>query len=123
MSQFCQATKTFIKGQEGELSPDAITNIIRFPGGTTYIPDTMWIFDDPTDPTMCYIALFKPTDLTGKTGEIHAKRSGGLVRASKDPAQSDTESFKTGCGQSVELLIIGNDGKCNGMCAFVTHDK
>ncbi len=126
MSLFCQATKTFIKGNDGDFFPEKDINLIKFEeSGTSYIPETIWEFDDPTDPTMCYYATFGATDLSGYSGEIQALKNGGLIKVSKDPAQSDeqAESLKPDEGMNAQMIIVGCNGKCTGMFGLVCHEK
>jgi hypothetical protein len=68
---FYQATSMFIDGQSPKgFVPATDTNMIELTGGWGHIPMTVWMFDDPVEPDMCYFAKFPPGDVPQKEGEL-----------------------------------------------------
>lgn len=125
MPGFCQATTVFISDSGGgsEAIPDKDTNMIQWEEeGTPYVPETVWKFEDASDPDVVYIAKFRGVDVSsvkqGPNGEITSMLNGRLLKAHKDPSK---EGFEPDPGQGAKMIIVGNGGKCRGITALVTH--
>ena len=115
---FYQATNMFIDGQGPDgFRPATDTNMIELTGGWGRIPMTIWLFDDPVAPDMCYFAKFPPGNVPQKEGELVVVFKGGeLIRSSRIesipalPVPSDLE---------VSLLLAGANSKANGISAIL----
>ena len=125
MPGFCQATEVFISYASGgtTATPDEGTNMVQWSdGGTTYIPNTIWQFEDASDPTVIYFAMFGDVDVSsanqGPNGEITSIVNGKLLKAYKDLSK---EGFEPDPGQGAKMIIVGNGGRCNAVFALVTH--
>ena len=125
MPGFCQAIDVFIGKNEGHLAtPDPECNMIKWPeGGTEYVPETTWQFEDATDPGVVYIARFRGVKVSsaeqGSNGEITSMLKGSLWKVNKDPQVGE---MSLDPGQCAKLLIVGNNDKCTGMFGFITHE-
>ena len=116
---FYQATSMFIDGQSPKgFVPATDTNMIELTGGWGHIPMTVWMFDDPVEPDMCYFAKFPPGDVPQKEGElVMAFKGGMLIRSSKVenipalPVPDDLEA---------SLVLAGANSKANGFSALLT---
>ena len=116
---FYQAINMFIDGQDsGGFKPATDTNMIELTGGWGRIPMTIWMFDDPVAPDMCYFAKFPAGDVPQKEGELVVAFKGGeLIRSSKIesipalPVPDDLEAT---------LVLAGANSKANGFSALLT---
>ena len=126
MPEFCQAIDVFIGDEKGQTAtPNPGCNMVEWEGGgTAYVPRTTWQFEDPSDPTVLYLARFRevnvPTLEQKANGEITSMVKGRLLKVSKDP---QVGQISLDAGQGAKLLIVGNSGKCTGMFGLITHEE
>ena len=123
--QFHQATIAYLKtNPTTEFTPQEKINLIPLPEDTKHVPASMWHFQDPTDSTNMYVAVFQDQDLSDRNteGEFEMSMRGNLVRASTDHNKLDATNMH-GKGKEARLIIFGKDGMCCGLTAFVCESK
>ena len=116
---FYQATSAFIEGQGSTgFAPATDTNIIELTDGWGHIPKTIWQFDDPVAPDMCYFAAFPAGNVPQKEGELVAVFKGGeLTRASRNDSIA---ALHVPDDLEASLVLAGANSKANGISALLT---
>ena len=123
--QFHQATSVHLKTTPTtEFNPQEVTNLVPLPERPKHVPASMWQFQDPTDSTNMYVAVFQDLNLSDRNteGDFEMSMRGNLVRASTDPNKLDATNMH-GKGKEARLIIFGKDGMCCGLTAFVCESK